>query len=256
MFRHNLTLFTLYGFRVRINVSWIFLALLIVWSLAQGFFPMQYPGRGEALYWTLGLIGAFGLFFSLLFHEMSHSLIARWRGMKMGGITLFLFGGVAEMTDEPPTPRIEFEVAIAGPLASIFLAIVFHILGTAVAGALGMSVNEALSNPWLGVLGYLALINLILARLAVAQAGRYRLGNAYRVARGAGVRHAADRSGRLLDDLDRIHGRLVVGADRGLHHFHRPAILYAGADAPELQRPSRRRFYRRNGGQRVARYHA
>jgi len=163
MFRHNLTLFTLYGFRVRINVSWIFLALLIVWSLAQGFFPMQYPGRGEALYWTLGLIGAFGLFFSLLFHEMSHSLIARWRGMKMGGITLFLFGGVAEMTDEPPTPRIEFEVAIAGPLASIFLAIVFHILGTAVAGALGMSVNEALSNPWLGVLGYLALINLILA---------------------------------------------------------------------------------------------
>nr|WP_235898937.1 site-2 protease family protein [Iodidimonas gelatinilytica] len=134
MIDHNLTLFTLFGFRVRANPSWLLLAALITWSLAEGLFPQQFPDLPATLHWSLGVVGMIGLFFSLLFHEFSHSLVARRRGMKIGGITLFLFGGVAELTDEPPTPRIEFEVAAAGPIASVFLALIFGLLSLMAAG--------------------------------------------------------------------------------------------------------------------------
>jgi len=156
MFGQNVTLFTLFGFRVRANMSWALLFALVLWSLSAGFFPMQFPELGQGLYWTMGLLGSIGLFFSLLFHEFSHALIARFRGMEMGGITLFLFGGMAEMTEEPPTPRIEAEIAAAGPIASVVLAGVFYALGT----ALG---NVGLAEHWVGVFAYLGLINIVLA---------------------------------------------------------------------------------------------
>lgn len=97
-----------------------------------------------------------GLLFSLLFHEFSHALLARARGMKIGAITLFLFGGVAELGEEPPTPRIEFEVAAAGPLSSLLLAGMFSLLAM-LAAALG------LAEPWTGLVSYLSTINLVLA---------------------------------------------------------------------------------------------
>ncbi|GER07615.1 peptidase M50 [Iodidimonas muriae] len=153
---HNLTLFTLFGFRVRANPSWLLLAALITWSLAEGLFPQEFPDLPASLHWSLGIVGMIGLFFSLLFHEFSHSLVARRRGMKIGGITLFLFGGVAELTDEPPTPRIEFEVAAAGPIASVFLALIFGLLSLMAAG-LGAP------DYWAGLLGYLGTINMVLA---------------------------------------------------------------------------------------------
>ena len=156
MFGQNFTLFTLFGFRVRANMSWALLFALVLWSLSAGFFPMRYPDLSRGLYWSMGLLGTLGLFFSLLFHEFSHSLVARARGMEMGGITLFLFGGMAEMTSEPPTPRIEFEVAIAGPVSSVLLGGVFYLLAASLS-AIGIPAQ------WAGVFGYLALINIILA---------------------------------------------------------------------------------------------
>lgn len=156
MFGQNVTLFTIFGFRVRANMSWVLLFALVLWSLAAGFFPIEYPGLPQGLYWAMGFLGAMGLFFSLLFHELAHSLVARARGMKMGGITLFLFGGIAEMTDEPPTPRIEGEVAAAGPISSVILGGIFYLLG----GLLG---GMGLPEHWAGVFSYLALINVILA---------------------------------------------------------------------------------------------
>jgi Zn-dependent protease len=156
MFGQNFTLFTLLGFRVRANVSWLFLAVLVTWSLASGFFPAQHPGLGQATYWLLGGVGMVGLFFSLLFHEFCHSLVARTYGLKIGGITLFLFGGVAEMEMEPPNPRTEFWIAIAGPISSVVLAVLFFGLARLAAG-LGIPAHlAALPN-------YLALINLVLA---------------------------------------------------------------------------------------------
>ncbi len=156
MFGHRIPLFTLFGLEVRANSSWVLLAVLIFWSLATGFFPARLPGLTVPVYWALGLVGMLGVFFSLLFHEFSHSLVAKSKGMEIQGITLFLFGGAAEMTSEPPTPRIEFEVAIAGPLASLALFLGFGLIA-------GLLAQTPLPEYLAALFGYLSLINLILA---------------------------------------------------------------------------------------------
>ena len=156
MFSQRITLFTLLGFEVRVDLSWVLLAVLLTWTLAAGLFPHYYPGLTPAAYWSMGAVGAAGMFFSIIFHELSHSLVARHYGLPMGGITLFLFGGVAEMKDEPASPRVEFLMAIAGPIASVILGAAFHILriGAGAAGA-----PPAID----GVLFYLGTINFVLA---------------------------------------------------------------------------------------------
>lgn len=156
MFGQRVTLFTLLGIEVRANTSWVLLAVLVFWSLATGLFPAQLPGLSVPAYWALALLGTIGVFFSLLFHEFSHALVARRHGMQIDGITLFLFGGVAEITEEPASPRIEVRMAAAGPIASGVLFLVFSLLATLV-GLLPAA------EPVASVLGYLALINLILA---------------------------------------------------------------------------------------------
>jgi Zn-dependent protease/CBS domain-containing protein len=156
MFGRRFKLFTLLGFEVRIDLSWIIIAALVTWSLAAGLFPYLYKGLDTATYWYMGGAGAVGLFAAVIFHEFCHSIVARAYGMPMKGITLFIFGGVAEMGDEPPTAKVEFLMAAAGPLSSIFLAGVFYLI------YLG-----GLSGRWpvpvLGVIRYLAWINGLLA---------------------------------------------------------------------------------------------
>lgn len=156
MFGKRMTLFKLFGFAVHVDLSWIVIAVLVTWSLAAGLFPFQYRGLSPETYWIMGLAGALGLFGSIVFHEMSHSLVARRFGIPMKGITLFIFGGVAEMDDEPPSPRAEFTMAIAGPLSSIFLAIAFY--AVYIFGA-----RSGWPAPVNGVTGYLGVINAILA---------------------------------------------------------------------------------------------
>ncbi|WP_043739369.1 site-2 protease family protein [Thioalkalivibrio nitratireducens] len=156
MFGESFSLFRVLGFEIRANVTWLFLALLITWSLAEGLFPHFYPELAPAVYWLMGLVGMLGLFFSLLFHELSHSVVARSYGLRVRGITLFLFGGMAQMVGEPKEPRVEFWMAIAGPIASLFLAVAFYLLG---AGMHAVGVPEHLA----GVAYYLGFINLLLA---------------------------------------------------------------------------------------------
>ncbi len=156
MFGRRMTLFKLFGFSVHVDLSWIVIAVLVTWSLAAGLFPFEYPLLSPGTYWIMGIIGALGLFASIVFHEMSHSLVARRFGLPMRGITLFIFGGVAEMDDEPPSPKAEFWMAIAGPLSSIFLAIVFY-------GLYLFGERSGWPEPLNGVLGYLGVINAILA---------------------------------------------------------------------------------------------
>jgi Zn-dependent protease/predicted transcriptional regulator len=154
-FGRRFTLFTLFGFRVQMDLSWLFLALLITWSLASVVFPPQYPGLARATYWWMGVAGTIGLLFSLVFHELSHSLVARRFGIPIRGITLFIFGGVAEMTDEPPSAKSELWMALAGPAASLLLAGLLAALA---------AVGESAWPPAVaGVVGYLAFINLLLA---------------------------------------------------------------------------------------------
>jgi Zn-dependent protease len=156
MFGNRVTLFRLLGFEVKLDSSWIVLAVLITWSLAKGIFPAYYEDMPAANYWAMGVAGALGLFLSIIFHELSHSLVARRFGIPMKGITLFIFGGVAEMSEEPPSAKAEFLTAIIGPVASLVIAAAFH-------GLLHAGESAGWPAAINGVLFYLAWVNVILA---------------------------------------------------------------------------------------------
>jgi Zn-dependent protease/CBS domain-containing protein len=153
MLSRRIRLFSLFGFSVYLDLSWFIVAALVTWSLAVGIFPFYFRGLSAATYWLMGVCGALGLFFSIVFHELAHSLLARMRGMQMRGITLFVFGGVAEMVDEPPDPMSEFLVAIIGPIASFSLAAILFAL----------QICFYWAAPVEGVLGYIVWINAMLA---------------------------------------------------------------------------------------------
>jgi Zn-dependent protease len=156
MFGKRITLFKLLGFEVRLDLSWLIIAVLVTWSLARAVFPAYFENLSILTYWWMGIIGALGLFLSVIVHEFAHSLVARRFGLLMKGITLFIFGGVAEMADEPPSAKAEFFMAIAGPLTSVLLGLILFGV-TALGGWAGWS------KPVLGVLSYLWSINLVLA---------------------------------------------------------------------------------------------
>ncbi len=156
MFGKAITLVKLFGFEVKIDFSWLILGLLISWTLAQGFFPNSYKGLEPAVYWAMGVAAAIGLLISIIFHELWHSLIARKFGLAMKGITLFIFGGVAEMTEEPPSPKAEFFMAVAGPVSSI-------VLGAALVGISIIARGNGWPLPFIGVSNYLGFLNLMLA---------------------------------------------------------------------------------------------
>ena len=156
MFLKRLDLFSLLGFRVSVDLSWVFLAVLVVWTLATGYFPQALPDQPASIYWWMGVAGAIGLFVSIILHEFAHALVARRYDLAIAGITLFVFGGVAEMTEEPKSATAEFMMAIAGPLLSVFLAVLFYLLNTGLVSGMDLPALSA-------VLGYLALINFVLA---------------------------------------------------------------------------------------------
>jgi Zn-dependent protease/predicted transcriptional regulator len=156
MFGRQIKLFTLFGFTVKIDLSWVIIAGLITWSLSEAF-RIYIPGLTTGAYWGMGAVGALGLFVSIVAHEFSHSLVARGQGMEMRGITLFIFGGVAEMDDEPPSAGAEFKMAIAGPLASVVIGLV--------CGAIWWLTSRVAHAPVFvtGILAYLGVINVALA---------------------------------------------------------------------------------------------
>lgn len=156
MFDNAFKIATLQGFDIKIDPSWALIAALITWSLSTQYFPSVLPGAGGGTYLTLALLAMAGFFGSLILHELAHSVVARRYGVEIKGITLFIFGGVAELGAEPETAVSEFWIAIAGPLMSFALSAGFGLLAQAGwAVAPGMALNHVLS--------YLALINLVLA---------------------------------------------------------------------------------------------
>ena len=156
MFWKRITLFKLLGFSVKIDISWVIIAILITWSLALGLFPRYFKEFSNITYWLMGVAGTLGLFASIIFHELCHSLVARRYGLAIKGITLFIFGGVAEMEEAPPSAKAEFMMAIAGPISSILLGAVFY-------GILILGKGGGWPDPINGVIGYLATINCVLA---------------------------------------------------------------------------------------------
>jgi Zn-dependent protease/CBS domain-containing protein len=144
----------LFGIDIKLHFSWIFIFLLVAWSLADSFLPTNYPGWTTSTYWTVGIIGSIFLFASVLVHELSHSLVAISRGYQVSGITLFFLGGVSEIAEEAAHASEEFWIAVVGPASSAALAVVFWALLQVIPG--GNSQAAALFQ-------YLAFINLALA---------------------------------------------------------------------------------------------
>ncbi|TFG61873.1 MAG: site-2 protease family protein [Gemmatimonadales bacterium] len=145
----------LFGVRLRLDWSWFAVLILLTWTFATFDFPFRIPGLEAPVYWVLGLSAALLLFMSVLIHELAHALVAQARGIPVERITLFIFGGVAEMRMEAQRPIDEFVLTIVGPLSSLALAGVFH------AGALGAAAVGFDSAALLAAT--LAQLNLILA---------------------------------------------------------------------------------------------
>ena len=143
---------TLVGIDIRLHYTWLLALFLIAWSLALEYFPMSGAALGPVTYWVLGLVAALLLFASVLVHEVGHSLVAGARGLRVDNITLFIFGGVSNITREPVTAKDEFLISVVGPLISFVLAGFFWLIGLLLPAA---SAPNA-------VAGYLAYANLLL----------------------------------------------------------------------------------------------
>lgn len=154
MFTKSFEIFRLAGFPVRLDLSWFLVVVLIAWSLAKGAFPEHYGELSNSTHWAMGFAGALGLFISILLHELGHALLAKRLGLPIRGITLFIFGGVAEMGREPPSARVECLVAIAGPIVTLLLVGIFSALAF-LGGETGWP------DAPVGVLWYLAFVNAV-----------------------------------------------------------------------------------------------
>jgi Zn-dependent protease/predicted transcriptional regulator len=123
--RSGLRLFSIFGIEIRLDWSVLIIFALIVYSLGAGLFPQWHPDWSPATTWLTALAAGVIFFVSLLAHEMSHSLMARYYGIRVPRITLFLFGGMAEIEAEAKTPKEEFAIAIVGPLMSALIGVLF-----------------------------------------------------------------------------------------------------------------------------------
>jgi Zn-dependent protease/CBS domain-containing protein len=141
------------GIQVGLHYTWLFIFALVTWSLAQGFFPASYRGWTQATYWLVGAVSALALFASVLVHELSHSFVARARGIEVDSITLFIFGGVSNLKAESQAPKDEFLISIVGPLTSFVLAGLFWTAHLVLAPG---------DSPLGASLDYLTMINVLL----------------------------------------------------------------------------------------------
>ncbi len=121
----------IFGIRVGVNWSWLVVFALIVWSLAAFVFPSQNPELSDGVHLAMGVVAALLFFASVLLHELGHAWQARREGMEIDGITLWLFGGVAQFKGAFPTPGAEFRIAIAGPVVTLVLGAGFVSLALA-----------------------------------------------------------------------------------------------------------------------------
>src|SRR3990172_3522882 len=116
------------GIDIRVHWSWFAIFFLLTWWLAEGFFADVYEDWTAAQAWTASVITTLFFFGSILLHELSHSLMAQRLGLPVSSITLFIFGVVSSLTEEPSSARQEFQVAIVGPLTSFALGAVFGVI--------------------------------------------------------------------------------------------------------------------------------
>ena len=143
---------SLFGVRIQVHFSWVFIFALIAWSLASSWLPSRYEWS-TTQYWAVGIIGSALLFICVLIHELSHSLVAIRRGLRVESITLFFLGGFSQIDGESRSASEEFWVSVVGPLASLGLACLFGL----------MYLNlRASSSPVAALTQYLMFVNLLI----------------------------------------------------------------------------------------------
>lgn len=151
--RPSLRLGTIMGIPIGVDYSWFLIFALLTWMLAGSYYPSEFRNWSPLLYWVTGAATAILLFVSVLVHELGHSFVALRHGIPVRSITLFIFGGVAQIGAEPPSAKAEFLIAIAGPAVSFALAVFFTVVQPALAAI----------EPLWGVVKYLAYMNFALA---------------------------------------------------------------------------------------------
>jgi Zn-dependent protease/CBS domain-containing protein len=157
----NLSLGRIFGIHVGLNWSLLVVAALIAWSLATSLLPTASPGQTSGAYWTAGFISAFVFLASLLAHELAHSVAATRRGVKVEGITLWLFGGVSRFSSDTASPGAQALITFVGPLTSLVLGAVFYLAAVAVGGGAHPGLFSA-TLSWLGYINIsLGVFNLV-----------------------------------------------------------------------------------------------
>lgn len=154
MLKAGIPLGKFFGISIKLHYSWFVIFILITWALATGYFPPSYPDWNTATYWGIGLATSLLFFCSVLAHELSHSVVAQAAGIPVKAITLFIFGGVSQISKEPGRPSVEFRMALAGPLSSLVLGAIFWGIHLAAKGT---------SEPLAALTFWLAWINAVLA---------------------------------------------------------------------------------------------
>ena len=199
MLSGNISLGRIGGVEVRINWSWLVIFALIVWTLADGVFPSTNPGLSGNAHLAMAIVAALLFVVSILLHELGHAWEARREGLEVDGITLWLFGGVSQFKGGFPSAGAEFRIAIAGPLVSLVLGVVFVLI--AIAG---------LPSAVDGVAAWLGYINLALLVFNLIPALPLDGG---RVLRAALWQSKGDLgwATRVGTDIGRVFGYLFIG---------------------------------------------
>ena len=150
----------LFGIDIRVHISWILIFFLVVLSLSESIYPTSFPAWSRQKTFIVSAVTAFLFFASVLAHELAHSLVARRFRMSVSSITLFLLGGVANLTKEPPSAKAEFFMAAAGPATSVAIGLLAMLVELVTENSLDTA--PAL-QPVAAVAGYLGTINLLVA---------------------------------------------------------------------------------------------
>ncbi|MHB8331081.1 MAG: site-2 protease family protein [Candidatus Dormibacteria bacterium] len=155
MVNQTIRLGRVFGLEIRFNWSLILIYLLIAWTMATTVLPQAAPNQAAWAYWVSGLLGALVFYGCLLAHEISHALVARRKGVRVAGITLWLFGGVTQLDGQPATAAAEALITVVGPLTSLAIAAIgFGVaVGLTAAGASALITN---------LISWLAILNLVL----------------------------------------------------------------------------------------------
>ncbi len=153
MSRSSIYLGRIFGIPVQLDYSWFLIFIMLTWSLATNYFPAEFGNWPVAQYWGVGAASTILMFASVLLHEIGHSVVALYYKIPVRNITLFIFGGMADIGGQPPKPSAEFWIALAGPAANFLLAIFFGLLQPLTGGW----------PPLFALFRYLAFINLSLA---------------------------------------------------------------------------------------------